>query len=37
VILVGGGTKKRQQNDISLALERWEDYKQRRKLQKKEE
>ena len=35
VILLGGGTKQRQQNDIKLALERWEDYKQRKKLQKK--
>jgi|SRR5580704_6358412 putative addiction module killer protein len=31
VILLGGGTKQRQQNDIKLALERWEDYKQRKK------
>jgi hypothetical protein len=30
VILLGGGTKQRQQNDIKLALERWEDYKQTR-------
>ena len=30
VILVGGGTKKRQQEDIRTALERWEDYKQRK-------
>jgi len=37
VILVGGGTKKRQQNDISLALERWKDYTLRKKQQKKEE
>ncbi len=35
VILLGGGTKQRQQNDIKLALDRWEDYKQRKK-QKKE-
>jgi putative addiction module killer protein len=34
VILLGGGTKQRQQNDIKHALERWEDYKQRRKQQK---
>jgi putative addiction module killer protein len=34
VILLGGGTKQRQQNDIRLALERWEDYKQRKKQQK---
>ena len=31
VILLGGGTKQRQQNDIKLALERWDDYKQRKK------
>src|SRR5712664_4948545 len=37
VILLGGGTKQRQQNDISLALERWEDYKQRKKQQKEKE
>ncbi len=37
VILLGGGTKQRQQNDISLALHRWEDYKQRKKQQKEEE
>jgi putative addiction module killer protein len=36
VILLGGGTKQRQQNDISLALGRWEDYKQRKKQQKEE-
>ena len=36
VILLGGGTKKRQQNDIQLALDRWADYK-RRKTQRKEE
>ncbi|MFI5098754.1 MAG: type II toxin-antitoxin system RelE/ParE family toxin [Candidatus Acidiferrales bacterium] len=30
VILVGGGTKKRQQEDINNALARWEDYKQRK-------
>jgi hypothetical protein len=33
-ILLGGGTKQRQQNDIKLALERWDDYKQRKKQQK---
>ena len=37
VILLGGGTKQRQQNDIRLALERWQDYKQRKKQQKEEE
>ncbi len=30
VILVGGGTKKRQQEDIQTALTRWQDYKQRK-------
>ncbi len=37
VILLGGGTKQRQQNDISLALDRWEDYKRRKKQQEEEE
>jgi putative addiction module killer protein len=37
VILLGGGTKQRQQNDINLALERWEDYKQRKNQQKEKE
>jgi putative component of toxin-antitoxin plasmid stabilization module len=37
VILLGGSTKQRQQNDIKLALERWEDYKQRKKQQKEKE
>jgi putative addiction module killer protein len=37
VILVGGGTKKRQQNDINLALECWKNYRLRKKQQKKEE
>ena len=30
VILVGGGTKKRQQHDIGVALARWQDYKRRK-------
>jgi putative addiction module killer protein len=30
VILVGGGTKKRQQQDVKTALARWQDYKQRK-------
>ena len=30
VILVGGGTKKRQQQDISTAQVRWQDYKRRK-------
>jgi putative addiction module killer protein len=37
VILVGGGTKERQENGIRLAIERWEDYKRRKKENKKEE
>ena len=31
VILLGGGTKLRQQNDIRLALDRWLDHKLRKK------
>jgi putative addiction module killer protein len=31
VILLGGGTKRRQQNDIQAALARWENYKQTKK------
>jgi putative addiction module killer protein len=30
VILVGGGSKRRQQNDIATALIRWRDYKARK-------
>jgi putative addiction module killer protein len=30
VILLGGGTKKRQQQDIELAQRQWHDYKQRK-------
>src|SRR6266852_2335410 len=30
VILLGGGTKKRQQNDISAAIANWENYKRRK-------
>lgn len=30
VILLGGGTKKRQQHDIETALARWQDYKRRK-------
>jgi putative addiction module killer protein len=30
VILVGGGTKRRQQHDIDAALRRWRDYKKRK-------
>jgi putative addiction module killer protein len=36
IILLGGGTKKRQQLDIQIAFDRWADYK-RRKKQKKDE
>ncbi|MFZ0478573.1 MAG: type II toxin-antitoxin system RelE/ParE family toxin [Terriglobales bacterium] len=31
VILLGGGTKSRQQSDIRTAQDRWVDYKQRKK------
>jgi putative component of toxin-antitoxin plasmid stabilization module len=31
VILLAGGTKRRQQGDIRAAQERWADYKRRRK------
>jgi putative addiction module killer protein len=31
VILLAGGTKKRQQRDIRVAQERWADYRRRRK------
>lgn len=31
VILLGGGTKQRQQSDISVALRRWRDYKARKR------
>jgi putative addiction module killer protein len=31
VILLGGGTKKRQNTDIAVAIARWQDYKQRKK------
>lgn len=31
VILLGGGTKKRQQREIATAIELWQDYKQRKK------
>jgi putative addiction module killer protein len=29
IILLGGGTKKRQNRDIETAQERWKDYKRR--------
>ncbi len=31
VILLGGGSKQRQRNDISAALRRWRDYKARKR------
>ncbi len=31
VILLGGGTKKHQQRDINVAIERWQDYRKRKK------
>jgi putative addiction module killer protein len=31
LILLGGGAKKRQQRDIRAAIDRWEDYKRRKK------
>jgi len=31
IILLGGGTKTRQQADIAQALDRWADYKRRKK------
>lgn len=34
VILLAGGTKKRQQADIEAAKNRWQDFKQRKKEQK---
>jgi putative addiction module killer protein len=30
VILLGGGTKKRQQQDINAAVAHWQDYKRRK-------
>jgi putative addiction module killer protein len=35
VLLLGGGTKRRQQRDISSAKCRWADYQQRRKIRRK--
>lgn len=34
VILLGGGTKKRQDRDIATAQERWKDYKDRKSQEK---
>lgn len=36
IILVGGGTKKRQSEDIEMAKGRWKDYKRRKKAQSQE-
>ena len=33
VILLGGGTKKRQQRDIAAALDDWAEYKRRKRLE----
>ncbi len=33
IILIGGGTKKRQSRDIAMAQEHWAAYKRRRKLE----
>jgi putative addiction module killer protein len=35
VLLLGGGTKRRQQADIRTAQERWADYQKRRKVRRK--
>lgn len=37
VILLGGGSKQRQQHDIKLAIWRWEGFKRRKKQQRLEE
>jgi putative addiction module killer protein len=37
VVLLGGGTKRNQQRDIRLAVDRWDDYKQWKKEQNKED
>lgn len=31
IVLLGGGTKKRQQNDVETALDRWQDYKKQKR------
>ena len=35
IILLGGGTKKRQQGDINDAISRWADYRRRKREQRK--
>jgi putative addiction module killer protein len=30
ILLLGGGTKKRQQHDVDLAVDRWEEHKRRK-------
>jgi len=30
IVLLGGGSKKGQQNDIAIAQERWRDYRRRK-------
>ena len=37
MVLLGGGTKQRQQNDIKLAITHWEDFKLRKKQYRPEE
>lgn len=37
IVLVGGGTKKRQSKDIAIAHERWSDYKLRKKQEEKDD
>lgn len=37
VILLGGGTKQRQETDIRRALSRWHDFKRRKKQRREEE
>ena len=35
ILLLGGGTKRRQQRDVDRASERWTDYKRRRRWERK--
>src|SRR4030095_5768368 len=37
LILLAGGTKKRQEQDVKIAAERWQDYRQRKKKENEEE